>query len=173
MKFFKDLLSKFLIGKIFITFKLLKNYLNDYEYISESFYSEAFKIVIKEYLNVNIKKDWLGRLYGIANPNINSKGNFDITKTIIEIDGNNTNNEEYVKHWIHKQLYLIGEVFKIENLYNFINLEFKHVGPKNMDNYLITFDIVSRKEFTQHLKNTLIHALIYAVIGLILYFTIL
>ena len=88
----------------------------------------------------------------------------DITKTIIELDDEDTNNNEYVKHWTYKQLTIIGEVFKIENLYHFIDLEFKPVGPKGADNYLLIFDIVSRKEFTKNLKKTLLHGTIYAII---------
>ena len=83
-------------------------------------------------------------------------------------DDENTNNNEYIKHWTYKQLNMIGHVFSIENLYHFINLEFKHVGPKNADNYLLIFDIVSRKEFAKNLKATLLHAFIYIVIAIIL-----
>jgi hypothetical protein len=104
----------------------------------------------------------------VINPNINEEGRFDITKTIIEFDDENTNNNEYIKHWTYKQLNIIGHVFSIENLYHFINLEFKHVGPKNADNYLLIFDIVSRKEFAKNLKATLLHAFIYIVIAIIL-----
>jgi len=164
MKFIANLFYKTFIGRFCKTIKSIYNYLKDYEYISDTLYSDAFKIVLKEYLNVNIKKDWIGRLYGIINPNINKEGQFDITKTIIELDDEDTNNNEYVKHWTYKQLTIIGEVFKIENLYHFINLEFKPVGPKGSDNYLLIFDIVSRKEFTKHLKNTLLHGTIYAII---------
>ena len=167
MKFFRDLFYNTLTGKIVKTIKSLYNYFKDYDYIADTFYSEAFKIVLKEYLNVDIRKDWIGRLYGVINPNINEEGKFDFTKTIIEFDDDNTNNQEYVKHWTHKQLYVISEVFRIENLYHFIDLEFKHVGPKNADNYLLIFDIVSRKEFTKNLKQMLLHASIYAVIAVI------
>ena len=167
MKFFRDLFYNTLTGKIIKTIKSLYNYFKDYDYIADTFYSEAFKIVLKEYLNVDIRKDWIGRLYGVINPNINKEGKFDFTKTIIEFDDDNTNNQEYIKHWTHKQLYIIGEVFKIENLYHFIDLEFRHVGPKNADNYLLIFDIVSRKEFTKNLKEMLLHASIYAVIAII------
>lgn len=173
MKFLRNLFYKTLSGKFFKTIKSLYDYIKDYEYISDTFYSEAFKLVLKEYLNVDIKKDWIGRLYGVVNPNINPEGKFDITKTIIEFDDDNTNNQEYVKHWAHKQLYIIGEVFKIENLYHFIDLEFRHVGPKEADNYLLVFDIVSRKEFTKNLKATLIHTTIYAIIIAIVLFIIL
>lgn len=169
MKFFKNLFFKTFIGKIIKTIKSAINYINDYEYISDTFYSDAFKIVLKEYLNVDIKKDWIGRLYGVVNPNINEKGKFDVTRTIIEFDDDNTNNKEYVKHWAHKQLYIIGEVFKIENLYHFIDLEFRHVGPKEADNYLLIFDIVSRKELANNIKRMLLHGLIYVILILVLF----
>lgn len=169
MKFFKNLFFKTFIGKIIKTIKSAINYINDYEYISDTFYSDAFKIVLKEYLNVDIKKDWIGRLYGVVNPNINEEGKFDVTRTIIEFDDDNTNNKEYVKHWAHKQLYIIGEVFKIENLYHFIDLEFRHVGPKEADNYLLIFDIVSRKELANNIKRMLLHGLIYVILILVLF----
>ena len=173
MKFFRNLFYKTFTGKIIKTIKSLYDYLKDYEYISDTFYSDAFKIVLKEYLNIEIKKDWIGRLYGVINPNINEEGKFDVTRTIIEFDDDNTNNKEYVKHWTHKQLYIIGEVFKIENLYHFIDLEFRHVGPKEADNYLLVFDIVSRKLFAQNLKQLLLHGFIYAVIAVIVLFILL
>ena len=157
MKFLRDLFYKTFIGRLTNTCKALYTYIKDYEYIADTLYSEAFKLVLKEYLNVEIRKDWIGRLYGVINPNINKK-------TIIELDDEDTNNNEYVKHWTYKQLTIIGEVFKIENLYHFIDLEFKPVGPKGADNYLLIFDIVSRKEFTKNLKKTLLHGTIYAII---------
>ena len=123
MKFIKNLLYKTFLGRCTSTVISLYNYIKDYEYISDTLYSEAFKIVLKEYLNVDIRKDWIGRLYGVINPNINEEGKFDITRTIIEFDDENTNNNEYVKHWTYKQLTIIGEVFKIENLYHFIDLQ--------------------------------------------------
>lgn len=173
MRFFTNILKKTFIGRIVVTIQSLINYVKDYEYISDTLYSEAFKIVLKEYLNVNIKKDWIGRLYGIINPNINEEGKFDITKTIIELDEDNTNNNEFVKHWTYKQLNIIGQVFKIENLYHFIDLEFKPVGPKGADNYLLVFDIVSRKEFIKNLKKMFLHGFVYAIIALIVILVIL
>ena len=172
MKLLRNLFYKTFLGRLTNTIKSLYNYIKDYEYISDTLYSEAFKLVLKEYLNVDIRKDWIGRLYGIVNPNINEEGKFDITRTVIEFDDENTNNEEYVKHWAHKQLYIIGEVFKIENLYHFIDLEFKHVGPDIADNYLLVFDIVSRKIFTHNLKQMLLHVFVYILIAVIVLFII-
>lgn len=172
MKFLKDLLSHTLTGKIFLTIKYLIAYLKDYDYISDSFYSDAFKTVIKEYLGVTLKKDWIGRLYAVINPNINKDGQFDISKTILEFDGDNTNNNEYLKHWVYKQLTLIGDVFSIKNLYNYIDLKFTHVGPIEADNFLLIFDVVSRKQFIKSLKETLLHGFIYLIIALVVFLII-
>lgn len=151
-----------------MTIKYIYYYISDYNYISDTLYSDAFKLVLKRYLNLDVNKDWIGRLYGIINPNIDINGNFNINNVIIEIDGNNTNNNEQVKTWAYKQLTLIGQLFKIENLYNYIDLTFKHVGPKEADNYLLIFDMVSRKEMSYMFKKMLIQLSIYAVIFILL-----
>lgn len=126
-------------------------------------------MVLLRYLNLEVKKDWIGRLYGIINPNIDINGHFNINNMIIEIDGDNTNNNEQVKAWAYKQLALIGQLFKIQNLYDYIDLTFKHVGPKEADNYLLIFDMISRKIMVKSFKKVIIHAGIYAaIIALIL-----
>ena len=144
-------------------------YIKDYNYISDTLYSDAFSLVLKRYLNLEVDKDWIGRLYGIINPNVDINGNFNINNMILEIDGNNTNNNEQVKNWAYKQLTLIGQLFKIEYLYNYIDLTFKHVGPKEADNYLLIFDIVSRKNMVHTLRNTIIQMLIYGILALIIF----
>lgn len=144
-------------------------YVKDYLYISDTLYSDEFKLVLKRYLNLNIKKDWLGRLYGVLNPNLDINGKFDINNMIIEIDGDNTNNNEYIKHWTYKQLNLIGSLFKIEKLYDYISLSFEHVGPSNHDNYLLVFDISSRKYLSYSFKRFLKHLTVYSIIGVIIF----
>ena len=66
-------------------------YRKDKKLISDTFYGPAFKKVIDNYLKTDIRKDWAGRLYGIVNPNI-TNGKYDFNNVIIEIDGDNTNN---------------------------------------------------------------------------------
>ena len=91
------------------------------KFVGETFYSDAFHKVINKYLGVNLKKDWLGRLYGVANPNIKD-GKWDVSTMIIEVDGENTNTNEGVKQWAFKQLQLIASLFKIEKMYDYISL---------------------------------------------------
>ena len=42
------------------------------------------------------------------NTNIDINGHLDISSMILEIDDYQTNNEEYVKNWIYRQMTLIS-----------------------------------------------------------------
>lgn len=171
--FFK-LLKYTLIYKICKTIKSFYSYIKDKSYVDDIFYSDNFLYILKEYLNVEFSKDWIGRLYGVINPNLDINGNVNFNNTIIEIDDDNTNNNKYVKHWVFKQLNLVRSVFKLENshFFDYIGAEFRHVGPINQDNYLIIFDIVSRKVFSSNFKKMFSQLIIYIIIGLICYFFI-
>ena len=160
----KKVLSIFLTYKIIEFIRSIVTYIKDYKLISDTFYSYHFKKVIIKYLKCELDKDWLGRLYGVINPNIDINGNIDVSSMILEMDDYKTNNEEYVKNWIYKQMTLISSLFKIEKLYDYINLDIKHVGPQNHDNYLIVFDISSRQYMGYCFKRMMIQMIIYGII---------
>lgn len=144
-------------------------YIRDKNAIYDVFYGDDFKMLLKQYLNTDFDKDWLGRLYGVINPVIDIDGHFNINNTIIEIDGNNTNNDEHIKTWIYRQLRIIGDVFRMHNLYDYIDLHIEHIGPQNFDNYLLVFDIVSRQQFTFAVKKFFKHTAVLAIIALIIF----
>lgn len=144
----------------------LYTYIKDYYYISDTLYSEEFKLVLKRYLLIDIEKDWLKRLYGIINPNIDINGHYNFNNTILEIDGSNTNNNDQVKHWVYKQMDLISQLFKIEKLYDYISVSITHVGPEYADNYLVVFDMISRKYMAQTFKSWMKMLLLYGVIAI-------
>ena len=64
----------FLISKFFSTISATISYLKVKRKISDFFYGEGFRVLIKQYLNVDLRKDWIGRLYGVANPYLNKDG---------------------------------------------------------------------------------------------------
>lgn len=164
LKFIKNVFRHTLTYKFFNTIKSIVNYIKSKHYISDTLYSKELKYVLDNYLHTNIKKDWLGRLYCVVNPGIDNSGEFNISNMIIEMDGDNTNNHEYIKQWTYKQMKLIAQLFKIEKLYDYINIEFTHIGPENQDNYLIVFDIVARKELSYSLKKLCKQTLLYIII---------
>lgn len=162
----KSIFNLTLCGKIILFFKSIYQYAHDYNLVSEAFYGDGFKQIIKKYLNIDLQKDWIGRLYGVINPTIDINGNFNINNVIIEIDGELTNNNEYVKSWLYKQLYLVQNLFNFNNFYNYIAMDLQHVGPAIGDNYLVIFDIASRQNIGKYFKKILIQSIIYIIIGL-------
>lgn len=162
----KKIGSNTLTWRLVMLVQSIYRYITDMSYISDTLYSKEFLTVLKQYLKISIKKDWIGRLYGVINPYIDIDGKIDFNNTIIEIDGDNTNSNEYVKNWVYRQFNLIDNLFKINKLYDYINVDIKHVGPLNADNYLIVIDVVSRKEMTYALKRVLKQILIYLLICL-------
>ena len=162
----KKIGSNTLTWRLVMLLQSIYRYITDMSYISDTLYSKEFLTVLKQYLRISIKKDWIGRLYGVINPYIDIDGKIDFNNTIIEIDGDNTNSNEYVKNWVYRQFNLIDNLFKINKLYDYINVDIKHVGPLNADNYLIVIDVVSRKEMTYMLKRVLKQTILYMIITL-------
>lgn len=162
----KKIGSNTLTWRLVMLVQSIYKYITDMSYISDTLYSKEFLTVLKQYLRISVKKDWIGRLYGVINPYIDIEGKIDFNNTIIEIDGDNTNSNEYVKNWVYRQFNLIDNLFKINKLYDYINVDIKHVGPLNADNYLIIIDVVSRKEMAYMLKRVLKQTILYMIIAL-------
>lgn len=162
----KKIGSNTLTWRLVMLVQSIYKYITDMSYISDTLYSKEFLTVLKQYLRISVKKDWIGRLYGVINPYIDIDGKIDFNNTIIEIDGDNTNSNEYVKNWVYRQFNLIDNLFKINKLYDYINVDIKHVGPLNADNYLVVIDVVSRKEMAYMLKRVLKQTILYMIIAL-------
>ena len=174
MKLISNILHHTLIYKIFSLLRWIYQYIKDYGYVSDTLYSHEFSLVLKKYLNVEFSKDWLGRLYAVINPSIDVNGKLDFTNMIIELNDDLTNNNTYVKQWVYRQLSMVSALYKLENsgFFDLIGVEFRHVGPQNADNYLVIFDIVSRKEMASYFKSTVIHSLVYSLIVLLIFILI-
>ena len=170
--FLSKLFSLTLTYKFFSFIHALYVYAKDYEKIGDVFYGEAFRTMMKQYLYLNLKKDWIGRLYGVINPNLDINGKFDVNNIVIEINDDQTNNNEYILNFIAKQLKLLDSLFHTNNLYSYISFDLKHIGPAIADNYLVVFDIASRQIMAQKFKSFMGQLLFYAGIGAILLYTV-
>lgn len=167
----KSIFNISLTGKIILFFRSIYQYAKDYNYVADAFYNkDGFRKIVKNYLHIELDKDWLGRLYGVINPTIDIDGKFNINNVIIEIDGSLTNDNEYVKSWLYKQLYLVQNLFNFEHFYNYISMDLHHVGPAIADNYLVVFDIASRQNIGKYFRQIFWQTLIYAVIGLVIFY---
>lgn len=140
----------------------------DHKKYDQIMYNGPFKEIVKKYLRIDLSEDWIGRLYGVINPNIDINGKFDPSTMIIEIDGDNTNSNEYVKNWIYKQMSLVSSLFAMNGIYDVITVDIKHVGPAEFDNYLVVFDFDNRQNLAYWRKKVIWRTLIYAAIASIL-----
>lgn len=172
MKFIRKFFGWTLIYKTCQFLESIFIYIKDYYNISDILYSDDFKRIINKFIYINLKRDWLGRLYGIINPNIGIDGKYDFSNSIFEIDGDRTNNDEFVKNIIYGKLDLLNRQFHINKLYDYITLDLKHVGPTYADNYLVIIDIASRKYmsncFKLWFKQLLLYIILIALIMLII-----
>ena len=66
---------------------------------------------------------------------------------------------------------MVKYVFKLDEsgLFDYIGCDIEHVGPKEHDNYLVVFYIVSQKAMLQNLKRLLKQFSVYAIIAAIIY----
>lgn len=165
MKFFKKIFQHTLLYKTYNIFASFIQYVKDYNIISESFYSAEFNTLLKRYLNKEFRKDWIGRLYAVINPNLDIDGKLNFNNTIIELDDERTNNDRYVENWIYRQMGLLSDMFKLQNMYSYISVSIEHVGPKNADNFLVIFDITSRVDMGIAFRKFVKHLFAYSIIG--------
>ena len=146
-------------------------YIKDWSSVNEALHGNAFHSLLKNYLKMDSRIDWLGRVYGVVNPAINEKGEFDYNGMVFELDGINTNTETWVENWLYKQMILVNNVFDVQKtgFFDIIDAQVKHVGPENADNYLVIFDIASRKEMCRRWKRVIVQSIFYMIItGLIM-----
>ena len=166
-KFTNWTLVSSLIRAIYWTFC----YIKDWRLVEESLHGNGFRSLLKHYLKMDSRIDWLGRVYGVVNPAINEKGEFDYNGMVFELNGVNTNNKTWVENWLYKQMILVNNIFDVQKtgFFDIIDANVKHVGPENADNYLIVFDIASRKEMVRRWKRVLLQGIGYAAVaGIIL-----
>jgi len=147
MGLFKDLFKKTYIYCVYDFLYATYTYLTDKNLVYETLHSKGFETVINKYFHTKLRSNWFGDVGCVINPYIGENGDLDVSTMIVEIDGDNTNTSEYVKIWAEKQLYLIKTLFKLDSLYEYINIDLKHVGPVNQDNYLMMFTIASKTWF--------------------------
>ena len=166
-KFTNWTLVSSLIRAIYWTFC----YIKDWRLVEESLHGDGFHSLLKHYLKMDSRIDWLGRVYGVVNPAINEKGEFDYNGMVFELNGVNTNNKTWVENWLYKQMILVNNIFDVQKtgFFDIIDANVKHVGPENADNYLIVFDIASRKEMVRRWKRVILQSIVYALVaGIIL-----
>lgn len=134
------------------------------------------KILSKVYDNENIienlsnlfksqfKKDWIGRLYTVINPNLLGD-DFDINTIIYEYDESGLNNNAFVERWIMGKLNIAQSFIQTNNLFDLLTYKIEKLDE--YDNYLFIIEPITLQDCLKYTKyfSILLTALI--VIGII------
>lgn len=134
------------------------------------------KILSKVYDNENIignlsnlfksqfKKDWIGRLYTVINPNLLGD-DFDINTIIYEYDENGLNNNAFVERWIMGKLNIAQSFIQTNNLFDLLTYRIKKLDE--YDNYLFIIEPITLHDCLKYAKYFSILLTVLIVIGII------
>ena len=101
---------------------------------------------LSKLLGTTLKKDWIGRIYTVINPNI-TNGVYDQTTQVFEYGEGGLNNESYIERWIMQRLNIASDFIKINNLFDILTYNIKKLD--NYDNYLFVLYPISLVNFKQ------------------------
>lgn len=134
------------------------------------------KILSKVYDNENIienlsnlfksqfKKDWIGRLYTVINPNLLGD-DFDINTIIYEYDEGGLNNNAFVERWIMGKLNIAQSFIQTNNLFDLLTYKIEKLDE--YDNYLFIIEPITLHDCLKYTKYFSILLTVLIVIGII------
>jgi len=134
------------------------------------------KILSKVYDNENIienlsnlfksqfKKDWIGRLYTVINPNLLGD-DFDINTIIYEYDESGLNNNAFVERWIMGKLNIAQSFIQTNNLFDLLTYKIEKLDE--YDNYLFIIEPITLHDCLKYTKYFSILLTVLIVIGII------
>lgn len=128
-----------------IFYKFLLNLYLNIKYtrlLNKIYKDENLLYKFSQLFGVEFKKDWVGRIYTVINPNI-LNNELDVNTQIFEYGENGLTNKPYIEKYIMTKLNLIKDFIMANNLFDLLTYEI--VELDKYDNYLIvlkpiTFD---------------------------------
>lgn len=114
-------------------FKYLFMYIRYYKILMSIYEDENLVSRLGQSLDVNFKVDWIGRLYGIFNPNIKN-GVFDVNNPIYSYNEKGLDTDVFVKDYILTKLSAITLFMEHNTLFELVGYEIKRLD--NIDNFL-------------------------------------
>jgi hypothetical protein len=119
-----------------ITFNFIKYlilYIKYYKILNKVYNNEYIIDNLSQTFKTEFKKDWVGRLYCIFNPNL-IDGKFDPNHQIYSYNDKGLNTDDFVEQYIMTQLNIIDHYIKVNNLFELLSYDLKQLD--NYNNYL-------------------------------------
>lgn len=112
----------------------------------------------------NFKKDWIGRVYTVINPNI-FDGKFDNTTQIFEYNQNGLDNNIYIEQWIMNRFNIISQFIQTNNLFDLLTYKIEKID--DYDNYLLVLEPITLRDCIKYSKYFCILFIVLMIIGII------
>lgn len=132
--------------------------------LNQVYNQENILMGLSQLLEVEMRKDWIGRIYGIFNPYIKD-GKFDPNSMIYEL-GEDTPTEIVVEKYIMQRLSIASDFIRAKNLFELLTFDIKKVDDNG--NYLFIMTPLPYKSLKTWAKRFLWVYGLLAVIGVIL-----
>lgn len=132
--------------------------------LSEVYDNENIIENLSNLFKTQFKKDWIGRLYTVINPNLLGD-DFDINTIIYEYDESGLNNNAFVERWIMSKLNIAQSFIQTNNLFDLLTYKIEKLDE--YDNYLFIIEPITLQDCLKYTKYFSILLTVLIVIGII------
>lgn len=107
------------------------------------------------------KKDWIGRIYTVLNPNL-IDNKYSTETQIFEYGDNGLNNSLYIEKWIMERLNIAAKFVQANNLFDLLTYEIKKIDK--YDNYLFIIQPITLPDCIKYFKRFLILLIVLSIL---------
>lgn len=147
---------------ICIFLKNLWVYITHKRYLKAVYKEEHIIENLSKILNVNLKIDWLGRLYCVVNPLLIKNNNDSISGFI-----NQNDQSFFIRNWLIEKLNISNRYIVNNNLFELLGVDIKKIDDNQ--NYLLTIYPISLLSIKQNFKYVLVEIVLLIMLLLIFF----
>lgn len=155
-----------------ITYRFFAYLIKNIKYtrlLNKIYNSENLLENLSQLFGVTFKKDWIGRVYAVINPNIQD-GKYNPSTQIFEYRENGLDNTTYIHNWIMERMNVAEQFIQTQNLFDILTYNIKKLDQ--YDNYLFIIQPITLSDCLEYSKKfsiILIIILLLFIIFLILF----
>lgn len=131
--------------------------------LNKVYQAEDIQNKLSQLFKSNFRKDWIGRLYTVINPNLLGD-DFDVNTVIYEYGENGLNNNAFVERWIMQRLNIAQSFIQTNNLFDLLTYKIEKLDE--YDNYLFIIEPITLQDCLKYTKYFCILISILLVIGI-------
>lgn len=154
-----------------ITYRFLKYLILNIKYyriLNRVYKEENLLHNLSAMFKVEFRRDWIGRIYAVFNPNIQD-GIYNPNHQIYEYDENGLTNRPYVEAYIMEQLNIARQFIRANNLFDLLTYKIEKIDDN--DNYLFIMQPITLEDCMKYTKYFVIMLSILLIIGgILIYF---